>query len=38
MNFGMVKFKSETTCRVFELHLVLSRANVQGVIESWSQT
>ena len=38
VNFGKVKSKSETAWCVFEHHLVLSRANVQGVINRWSQT
>ena len=38
VNFGKVKCKFETTWCVFEHHLLLSRANVQGVIDRWSQT
>ena len=38
MNFGKVKTKGETTWCVFEHHPVLSRANVQGVINRWSQS
>ena len=38
VNFGKVKCKFETTWCVFEHHLLLSRANAQGVIDGWSQT
>ena len=38
VNFGKVKSKGETTWCVFEHHPVLSRANVQRVINRWSQT
>ena len=33
-----VRSKGETTWCVFEHHPVLSRANVQGVIDRWSRT
>ena len=36
VNCGKVKSKSETTWGVFEHNLVLSHANVQGVINRWS--
>ena len=38
VNLGKVKSKGETTWCVFEHHPVLSRANVQRVINRWSQT
>ena len=38
VNFRKVKSKGETPWCVFEHHPVLSRANVQGVINRWSQT
>ena len=38
VNFGKVKSKGEATWCVFEHHPVLSRANVQRVINRWSQT
>ena len=38
VNYGKVKSKGETTWCVFEHHLVLSRANVQGVSNRWSRT
>ena len=38
VNLGMVKSKGETTWCVFEHYPVLSRANVQRVINRWSQT
>ena len=38
VNFGKVKSKCETTWCLFERYPVLSRANVQGVIERWNQT
>ena len=38
VNFGKVESNCQTTWCVCEHHPVLSRANVQGVIERWSQT